>query len=145
MPIEDFYLDFLETALESNELLSEIRIPELPSPTGTAYSKFNIIESDMGTVGAAVSITLDSNNRTCSDTRIALGASAPTPIRAKKAEEVLKGKKVTEKLLKEAGQIASTEAEPISDISASDEYRRELIKVMVARVGNEALARAENA
>jgi carbon-monoxide dehydrogenase medium subunit len=64
-------------------------------------------------------------------------------MRAKKAEAVLKGKKITDALLKEAGEVASTEAEPISDIYASDEYRRELVKVLVARVAREAIARAK--
>jgi len=92
-----------------------------------------------------VSITLDSGDGVCRDARIVLGACGATPIRAKQAEEVLRGKKITDKRLKEAGQEASHEAEPISDISASEEYRRELVKVLVARVGKEALARARQA
>jgi carbon-monoxide dehydrogenase medium subunit len=99
----------------------------------------------MATVGVAVSMTLDSDEDMCRDIRIVLGACAPTPMRAKQAEEVLRGKKMTDSLLKEAGQIASQEAEPISDISASEEYRRELVKVLVARMGKEALARARQA
>ena len=77
--------------------------------------------------------------------RIALGASAPTPMRAKRAEEVLRGKKITDDLLKEAGEIASVEAEPLSDIHASEEYRRQLVKVLVKRMGKEALTRARQA
>jgi len=145
MAVEDFTLDYFETALEPGELLTEIQVPAVPPHTGTAYTKFNIIESDMATVGVAVSVTLGSNDGTCDDVRIVLGASAPTPMRAKQAEAVLKGKRITDELLKEAGQIASAEAEPISDISASEEYRRELVKVLVKRVGNEALARAKQA
>jgi carbon-monoxide dehydrogenase medium subunit len=126
-------------------LLTEIQAP-LPLPhTGVAYTKFNIIESDVATVGVAVSLTLGSGKRLCEDVRIALGASAPTPLRAKKAEEVLRGKKITDGLLREAGVAASSEAEPISDMAASAEYRRELLKVMVARVGMEAWARAKQA
>jgi carbon-monoxide dehydrogenase medium subunit len=145
MAIEDFCLDYFETALEVGELLAEIQVPPAPPHTGTAYTKFNIIESDQATVGVAVSITLNSDDGVCKDTRIVLGACAPTPRRAKQAEEVLRGKKITDNLLKEAGQIASQEAEPISDISASEEYRRELVKVLVARVGQEAFARARQA
>jgi carbon-monoxide dehydrogenase medium subunit len=145
MVVEDFCLDFFETALEPGELLVEIQVPAVPPHTGTAYTKFNIIESDMATVGVAVSITLDSGDGMCKDIRIVLGACAPTPRRAKQAEEVLRGKKITDNLLKEAGQIASQEVEPISDISASEEYRRELVKVLVARVGKEAFARARQA
>ncbi len=143
--IQDFCLDYFETALEPGELLTEIQVPPAPPHTGTAYTKFNIIESDQATVGVAVSITLDSGDGLCQDARIVLGACAPTPRRAKQAEAVLRGKKITDNLLKGAGQTASQEVEPISDISASEEYRRELVKVLVARVGQEALARARQA
>jgi len=145
MAVEDFSLDYFETALEPGELLTEIVVPPVPPHTGIAYTKFNVLDSDLATVGVAVSITLSSNDGICQDVRIALGAAAPTPIRAKQAEAVLRGKKITDVLLKEAGQIASTEAEPISDIYASEEYRRELVKVLVKRVGKEALARAKQA
>jgi len=141
--VEDFSLDYFETALEPGELLTEIQLPAAPPHTGTAYTKFNVIQSDLATVGVAVSITLGSGDGICQDIRIALGASAPTPMRAKQAEEVLRGKKITDDLLKKAGEVASTEAQPISDIAASEEYRRELVRVLVARVGNEALARAK--
>jgi len=143
MATEDFSLDYFETALEPGELLTEIQVPAVPPHTGTAYTKFNVIESDLATVGVAVSITLSPSDSTCQDVRIALGASAPTPMRAKQAEEVLRGNKITDALLIKAGQIASTEADPISDIYASEEYRRELVKVLVKRVGKEALAQAK--
>ena len=143
MAVEDFSVDYFETALEPGELLTEIQVPAGPPHTGTAYTKFNVIQSDLATVGVAVSITLGSSDGICQDIRIALGASAPTPMRAKKAEEVLRGKKITDDLLKKAGEVASTEAQPISDIAASEEYRRELVRVLVARVGKEALARAK--
>ncbi len=143
MPVEDFSLDYFEVALEPSELLTEIQIPAPLPRTGTAYTKFNIIESDLATVSVAVSITLGAGDGVCQDVRIVLGAAAPTAMRAKQAEAVLKGKKITDALLKEAGEIASTEADPISDIQASEEYRRELVKILVGRVGKEALARAK--
>ena len=141
--VEDFFVDYFEVALEPGELLTEIQLPAASPHTGTAYTKFNVIQSDLATVGVAVSITLGSSDGICQDIRIALGASAPTPMRAKQAEEVLRGKKITDDLLKKAGEVASTEAQPISDIAASEEYRRELVRVLVARVGKEALARAK--
>jgi carbon-monoxide dehydrogenase medium subunit len=144
LPIEDFFLDYFESALEPGELLTEIQIPAPAPKTGTAYTKFNIIKSDLATAGVAVSVTLSTND-TCEDVRIALGAVAPVPKRAVKAEDILRGKKITDSLLQQAGEIASTEAEPISDIYASDEYRQELVKVLVKRMGNEALARAKKA
>lgn len=144
MPVEEFSLDYFETALGEDELLTGIVIPPPPANTGTAYTKFNIIESDLATVGVAVSITLGAGG-ICQNVRIALGAAAPTAIRAKKAEALLKGKKITDALLVQAGEVASTEADPISDISASEEYRRELVKILVQRMGKEALARAKKA
>ena len=143
MALEDFFVDYHKTALEPGELLAEIQIPPVPPHTGNVYEKFNIIEGHLAIVGVAVSITLKSGNGVCDSARIALGASATTPMRAKQAEEVLRGKKITDALLKKAGQTASAEAEPISDISASDEYRRELVRVMVTRIGKEAFARAK--
>jgi len=145
MAVEDFCLDYFEVALEPGELLTEIQLPAVPPHTGTTYTKFNVIESDLATVGVAVSITLGASDGICQNVRIALGAAAPTPMRAKQAEAVLRGKKITDVLLKEAGERAYTEAEPISDIYASEEYRRELVKVLVKRVGKEALARAKQA
>lgn len=144
MPAEDFCLDYFETALEPVELLTELALPIVPPNSGTAYTKFNVIESDLATVGVAVSVTLGAGD-SCQDIRIVLGASAPTPMRPKKAEAVLKGKKITDALLAQAGETAATEADPISDIYASEEYRRELIKVLVPRLTREAMANAKKA
>lgn len=141
VPLDEFFVDYFETVMEHGEMLTEIQLPPLPANTGVAYTKFNVIDSDMATVAAAVSITLSAD--TCKDVRIALGAAAPTAMRAKKAEESLRGKKITDALLKEAGDIASTEADPVHDINASSDYRRELVKVLVKRVAKEALARAK--
>jgi carbon-monoxide dehydrogenase medium subunit len=145
MPVEDFCLDYFETALQPDELLVEIQVPPVPPHTGTAYTKFNIIETDMATVAVAVSVNLGPEKEVCQDARIVLGACGSTQIRAKQAEEVIRGKKITEDLLKEAGQVASQEADPISDINATEEYRRQLVKVLVPRVGQNALARARQA
>jgi carbon-monoxide dehydrogenase medium subunit len=143
MLVEDFFLDYFETALEHGELLREIQVPALPPNTGVAYTKFNVIETEMATVGVAVSVTLASKDGNCKDVRIVLGNAAPKPMRAKQAEELLRGKKITDSLLQEAGEIASTEGDPISDIHASTEYRQELIKVLVKRVAKEAHSRAK--
>ena len=144
MPVDDFCLDYFETALEPGELLTEIALPVVPPNTGSAYYKFNVIESDLATVSVAATVTLGAGD-TCQDIRIALGASASIPMRPKKAEALLKGKKITDALLAQAGEAAATEADPLSDIYASEEYRRELIKVLVPRLTREAMDNARKA
>jgi len=140
--MDDFSVDYFETLLEPGEILTEIQLPALPIRSGAAYTKFNIIESDMATVSVASWIAIDEAGK-CQDVRIALGAAAAKPLRVKKAEAVLKDKSVTDALLKKAGVAASEEAEPVTDINASEEYRRDLLKVLVPRVVNEALSRAK--
>lgn len=140
---EDFFKDYFETDLRQDEILAEIQIPNPPPRTGTAYAKFSLIEDDYAIVSAAVSITLSSGTDTCSDARIALGAAAPVPMRATKAEKALVGKEIDDKLLEEVGKLASEEAKPISDIHASEKYRRELVRILVKRAGKQALDRAK--
>ena len=142
---EDFTVDYFETVLQHDELLTEIQVPALPPNTGVKYTKFSQIEGDFALASVAVLITLDENKGACTDVRMALGGVADVPMRAKKAEDILKGKKISDALLAEAGQVASEEASPTTDVQASEEYRRDLVKVLVKRVGNEALARAKKA
>jgi carbon-monoxide dehydrogenase medium subunit len=142
---EEFFRGYLEVALEPGEMLVEIQVPT-PSPrAGTAQEKLMVMQGDMGTVGAAVSITLSERDSVCQDARIVLSNVAPVPLRAKKAERVLVGKTITDSLLTEAGQIASREVDPPSDVHGSAEYRREMVKVFVRRVAMKALERAKAA
>ncbi len=142
---EEFSRDYFETVLDHEEILTEIQVPSPPPYTGTAYTKFTKREGDMAITGVAVSITLSSTNGTCTDARIALGAVAPVPMRAKRAEEILVGKEINDNLLEQAARAAAEEAEPVSDIHASAEYRRELVEVLVPEVTREALAKAKKA
>jgi len=145
MAVEDFFKDYFETALQADEILTEIQVPNPPPRTGTVYRKFSLLEGDYALVSAAVSITLGSKDDTCSDARIVLGAAAPVPMRAERAEKVLIGKELKDTLLQEAGKAASEEARPIADMHASEEYRRELVGVLVKRVAGEAWERAKRA
>jgi len=141
---EEFSKDYLEVALEPNEMLTEIQVPTPPAHTGTAYEKLMVMKGDMGIIGAAVSITLDSKGG-CGDARIALSNAASVPLRAKKAEKVLIGKTINNGLLTKAGEVASTEATPPADVHGSIEYRREMAKVFVKRAAQLALERAKAA
>jgi carbon-monoxide dehydrogenase medium subunit len=142
--MEEFSKDYLEVALGPGEMLTEIQVPTPPPHTGTAYEKLMVMKGDMGVVGAVVSITLDSKD-SCKDARIALSNCSSIPLRAKKAERVLIGKAINDVLLAEAGEVASTEADPPADVHGSVEYRREMIKVFVKRVAQIALEKARAA
>ncbi len=133
MPLEEFYTGFFENAMNNDELMVEVQVPPVRSRTATAYTKFNLIGNDQGIVGVASTVTVDQSGA-CQEARIVLGNAGVIPIRAKNAEQVLKGKKLADKLLEEAGEAAAGEADPVSDIHASEEYRRHLIKVLTKRM-----------
>jgi carbon-monoxide dehydrogenase medium subunit len=141
MPLEDFFVDYFETALNHGELLLEVQVP-LPEPkTGAAYQKFNLLESDMGIIGAAAAVTLNGGGK-CKEARIVLGNAGPTPKRVKRAEEFLAGKAYDEALFAEAGKIASEDCEPVADIHASEEHRRHLLGVLTKRMLKQAWEQA---
>jgi carbon-monoxide dehydrogenase medium subunit len=141
--MEEFSKDYLEVALEPDEMLTEIQVPILPAHTGTAYEKLMVMKGDMGIVGAAVSITLRPGDGVCENARIALGSAASIPLRARKAERQLIGRVINDVLLAEASEVASTEADPPPDVHGSAEYRREMVKVFVRRAAIKALERAK--
>jgi carbon-monoxide dehydrogenase medium subunit len=139
MPIEGFFLDNKKTILKYNEILKEIQIPlNFPKNTGGAFMKMARTTVDLAQVNAAARITLSKDE--CEDVRIVLGAVAPTPIRAKKAEEYLIGKKLDDSNIEETAVMAAGETKPISDIRASAAYRKEVSEVLVKR----ALKKAKN-
>ena len=142
---EEFAVDFFETAVQPGEMVTEIQIPALPNNSGAYFAKYSQIHGDYALASAAVLITLDKKKEKCVNARIGLGGVGTTPIRAKKAEEILKNKKITEDVLAEAARVASEETSPISGIEASAEYKKGLAGTLVKRVGKIALERAEKA
>lgn len=131
VPLEEFFLGPGKTTLGYNELLTEIRIPPEPACSTVAFLKIRRTAHDIALVNASVRVTLKSGSTVCDDARIVLGAVAPTPMRAKKAEELLRGKTVEDNLIKETAQVAANETKPISDVRASAYYRREMSQVLV--------------
>ncbi len=142
LPIEEFFVDFFETDLEEGEMLLEVQLPVIPRQTAIAYDKFNIIENDQGIVSVAASVTVADAGNTCQDARIVLGSAAPVSMRPKEAEKMLVGQKVDDKLLDAVGKKAAEEADPVPDIHASEEYRRELIKTLTRRMVKKAWEQA---
>jgi CO/xanthine dehydrogenase FAD-binding subunit len=142
---EEFALDFYETAVQPGEMVTEIQIPVVPESTGVYFTKYSQMLGDYALASVAVLITLDKKKDVCTNARIGLAGVASTPVRAKKAEEVLKGKKITEALIAEAAEVAKTEINPVSGIEGSADYKRELAGTLLKRVGKVALERAQKA
>ena len=143
LPLEQFFTDFYETTLGQDEIVEEIQIPPLPGNAGFIYLKHSIrVAFDLAVVGVAVVLVLDSRDGGCRDARIVLGGVASTPVRVKKAEELLRGEVIDDSLIVRAAKVASAGVEPIHDVRASAEYRREMIEVYVERGIQRALERA---
>jgi len=141
--MEGFSKDLLEVDLEPDEMLVEIQVPTPRPHTGVAHEKLMVMQGDAGIVGAAVSITLKPKEGVCEDARIVISNAASVPMRVKEAEKRWIGRVVNDHLLAEAGDIASAEADPPSDVHASSEYRKEMLKVFVKRAAGKALERAK--
>ena len=142
VPIEGFWLGPNQTALQPGELLRELRLPAPPANTGGVYVRQTPRKQmDIAVVGVAVLLTLGQGDR-IERARIALGAVAPTPIRARKAEAALEGKAASEALFAQAAETATSEASPIGDVRGSAEFRRHLVRVTTERCLQEAAQRA---
>ena len=132
--VEDFFKGPNETVLRPLELVAEVQIPPARRNEFGAYLKHTLRgEMDLAIVGVAAYVSLDSKRRICKDVKIAMGAVASIPMRAKKAEETLRGKELDDDLIENAAQLASKESEPIDDIRSSAEYRREMVRVLTRR------------
>jgi carbon-monoxide dehydrogenase medium subunit len=139
--LEEFFLGPRKTVLQKGELLAEIQVPPQPARTAAVFLKKGRTRRDIALVNAAVRVTLGLNGA-CEDARIVLGAVAPTPLRAGKAEALVKGRKLEASLVEEAAETASEETRPISDVRASAEYRRELSRVFVKHALTQAADKA---
>ncbi|MFC2164931.1 FAD binding domain-containing protein [Acidobacteriota bacterium] len=128
--IENFFSGPSMNILEKGEILKGFLLKP-QNKLVADYEKLGIRKAmEISIVNVGISMIRTSDN-ICSQVRIALGAVAPTPIRARKAEAVLLNKKVTPSLIEKAAEVAKSEANPISDIRASADYRNDMIGLMV--------------
>jgi len=141
IPVAGFFSGPFATALRADEILTEIRIPVAAPRSGGAYLKLERKVGDFATVGVAVQVTL-SPNGTCERVGIGLTNVGPTPIKAKRAEGFLQGKRLDEGTIKQVAQLAAEESQPTSDFRGSTEYKRDLVRVLTARALRKALERA---
>ena len=142
LPLAEFWPGPRRTALAPGELLVAVVVPRASLGRPAAFVKFGLRKGQaLALVNAAASFVVDAAGA-FAEPRIALGAVAPTVIRAPLAEARLAGRKVTVEDMAEAGRIAAGEARPISDFRATADYRRELVAVLTRRALERAWARS---
>lgn len=141
LPIETFFVTLFTTQLQPDEIISEIRIPVPPPRSGGAYFKLERKVGDFATAAAAAQVTLNGNGL-CQKSGIALTNVGPTPIKAQKAEDSLRGKKLDAASVSHAAQLAADEAQPSSDLRGPAEYKRGLVKELTRRALLRAAERA---
>ncbi|MGH7929958.1 MAG: FAD binding domain-containing protein, partial [Candidatus Binatia bacterium] len=145
MLVEELFVDFYQTSLLDDEIVTQVTLPPLPPRSGIEYIRFSSSSVvDKPSVGVAVRMTLEKSNNTCKTTRVVLGCVGPTPVRARKAEGLLGGKVVTPELLDEVGAMASQECSPTEDLRGSERYKRAVVRTLVKRAGSKAYERALN-
>ncbi len=143
-PVAQFFSGPGQSILGSDGLLLSLDIPEPESNSGDCFQRFTPRGAlDIAIASAASRITLDQSSGRVHDAAIALGAVAPTPVRATKAEEALVGHEPTPDLMARAAKIAKEECNPISDIRGSAPYRQALVEVLVRRTLDQAVERAK--
>ena len=134
VPVARFFRGFYDAALEPGEMVNAVRVPPAPAGARGGYVKFTSRSAeDKPLVGVAALVVLDAAGR-CLEARIGLGGAAPTPIRAERAERALRGEALTDAAARAAAEAAAGEADPLSDLMGSADYRREMIGVWVRRL-----------
>jgi aerobic carbon-monoxide dehydrogenase medium subunit len=141
LPIASFFTGPFETGLKPDEILVEIRVPTPPARSGGAYLKLERKVGDFATAAVAAQLTLGAGGA-CEQVGIGLTNVGLTPIKATKAEAALKGKAPDEAPIKRAADLAAEASEPVADLRGSVEYKKDLVRVLTARVLRAALERA---
>jgi aerobic carbon-monoxide dehydrogenase medium subunit len=126
----DLFQDYLETAVEPEEVLTEVRIADL-SDYGYGYQKFNRRSEDWAMV--AVGAVVKSSGGTCEDVRVGLTNMASVPLRATAVEEALRGQELSAENIAKAADQAADGTEPPADLNASADYKRHLARVLTKR------------
>ncbi len=138
---EDFFVTYLTTALEPGEILTEVRIPRLQPGTGWAFDEVARRHGDFAIVGAVATLALEGG--VIRDPRLVIFGAADRALRLRAAEEAVAGRPVSDETFDgTAAPIAQAVEDPLSDVHASEEYRRHLAVVLGGRVLRVAASRA---
>jgi aerobic carbon-monoxide dehydrogenase medium subunit len=132
---EELFRGYLETALEPDEVLTEVRMPALDG-WGYGYQKFNRRSEDWAMV--AVSALIKQTGDVCEDVRVGLTHMAPVPLRARAVEDALRGQPLSAETIARAAEHAADGTDPPADLNASVDYKRHLARVLCRRALSEA-------
>jgi carbon-monoxide dehydrogenase medium subunit len=132
VPIEEFFTDYYENILGQGEILTRIDVPPLPPRSGGTYIKLDKITNSIAIVGVASVIGLDKKG-ICIYAGVGLGGVASTPLNVKGAKDILVGEKITETHIDKIAKEAQAMANPITNVYASAEYRKEMVYVLTRR------------
>lgn len=145
LPADGFFTGYYETVLEPDEIVTEIAVPQQPAGSGAAFLKFlPATQDDYATVSVAARITLDAKGNVA-DARVALGAAAMMPVRARAVETALIGEAAAEKTFSDAASSVLDAIDPIADFRGSADYKSKMAVVHVRRALAAAVARAKRA
>jgi len=134
VPVEDFFRDYYESALEPGEVVTGVVVPRRPAASGAAFVKFlPRTADDYATVAVAATVSLQPDGERCREARIALGSVGVTPLRARAAEALLAGQPFGADLLRHAGESIKNAVDPLSDHRGSAAYKREMASVIAGR------------
>ena len=132
LTLDEFFTAYRKTAIAPGEILTEVVFPIPPRGTGYGYCKLGR-RNAMAISVASVGVVLNMMGKTCEGASIAMGAVAPTPLRVKKVESLLRGREVDGETARKCGKYAAEGVRPIDDIRASAEYRRAVTEALVCR------------
>ena len=132
IPIDNFFVSLFTTALKPDEILTEIRVPVPPPRSAGAYLKLERKVGDFATAAVAVQVTLDEKGA-CQKVGMGLTNVGATPVKARKAEDFLRGKKLDDDAIAQAAQLAADQAEPSADLRGPVEYKKGLVKELAKR------------
>ena len=138
--LEEFFIDYYETDVQPGEILTNVMVPHAPAGSGSVYLKFlPRTADDYGTVNVAAVVSKEQDGM-CKDVRIVLGAAGVTPIRAKDAEDALRGKPLTDENIRAAAALVKDAVDPLEDFRGSAEYKTDMAEVFARRAVEQAMA-----
>ena len=136
IPADEFFLDYLETSLEEDEILSAVLAPVEPADARGRHLKFSRTHGDYATISVSLALVMEGD--ACSYARVAVGSAGPAPIHLDEVDSLLTGSALTAEAINQAGRKLAEAADPVDDVRGSAEYRRMIIPGLLQRAVDEA-------